>query len=204
MNFRGVCRFLVFIIFYLQSVNFPNAQSVQEMFTDLFYDSSPKLEIPYDFIKNKLQDGVWTRPELGYSFQFSNHPEDPSQFIRRERLSLKVMIPANPSAHLPVQFGPSLSAEFIRPFPKVNPLDAIKDVVTTSPPYGPSRVPFNSENAIKLKKEDYFSFTASLAFQIAPSIASAAGIDFIGNQAFIRYILSGTSRLKSIACLTIK
>ncbi len=197
MCFRGLGLFVVFLGFNFLGGVVANANSsASELFTDLFYDSSPKLEIPADFIKNKLQDGVWKRPELGYAFQFRNHPDDPDRFIRLETLNLTLVIPANPIAQVPVQLGPRFSAEFIRPFDKENPLTALKKSVTTSPPYGPSKVPYSYENALKLKKEDYFSFTASLAFQIAPSTAHATGIDFVGNQAFIRYILSGDFKVE--------
>ncbi len=178
-------------------LNFVHSKSlVPDMFSDLFFDNSPKLEIPADFINSKLEDGVWSRPELGYAFQFKNHPTDPQKYIRLESLNLTLAIPAVPSSGLPVQLGPKLTAEFIRPFDKVDPIRTAKDFILTSPPYGPQKVPYNYQNALNLKPNDYFSFTANMALQIAPSTAHITGVDFIGDLAFIRYIIFGDFKVE--------
>ncbi len=191
-------------IFFVLSISLVSqsvfAKPLGDMINDLFFDAEPSLEVPTDFISSGLTDGVWTKPKVGYSFQFTNYPGDPDQYLRREKLNLTLAIPVNLVENLPARLGPQLTAEFIRPFPKESIPKTAKTFVT-KPPYLPHQVPHNHENADRvLKPGEYYAFTASMAFQITPSTASATGLNFLnakmGVSAHIRYVVKGDFKVE--------
>lgn len=91
--------------------------------TGIFLDNDTEVKVPLDSLNDQLinksrNPNKWLQPSVGYKFQFMNYPGDPSRYLRRERLDLRLDIPRQLNGTISILAGPRVSAEFIRPFAK--------------------------------------------------------------------------------------
>lgn len=162
---------------------------------DLVTNNKAKISIkvPVDDLAKEANADKWLKPSLGYEFQFMNYPGDPSKYLRKETLNLRLRIPLALQDSLPMSMGPSLKSQFIRPFEKGDLKKIGEDFISDARPYLPTQAPHTPKKALALTEGDYYSFVTNMSFRLSPGTAMLQGIAFAGAHA--SYIVSGDFKI---------
>lgn len=166
-----------------------SANSARETITDQLVDR----EVQVPFPKIELSKSKWTRVRGRYELGFFPH-RDVEKYYRRESLDISLLLGSAMDDHLSVNFGPSVKAEFVRPFYRRDLLrDKKNNPYSNVSLYRPGDAPHSADKALALTPGEYYSFTARLGFQISGKDALGTGIAFIGPSA--TYAVHGDFKL---------
>ncbi|MCJ8276712.1 MAG: hypothetical protein HRT44_07140 [Bdellovibrionales bacterium] len=196
MFLKNLCLSLVSIMLLPLTAS---ADLSYRTFQELLVDHEVAIKTPRLRLERNNSSGFFRGVGIsaGYAVRFANHPNDPDLYYRKEILDASVTLRAALGDNLNLSFGPSVRAEFVRPFPidKLLKVErgAERGWYSNDLPYRPNQAPHTWEKALNLKQNEYYEFTGKLGLQVSSSQLTQSG--FLSVTPYANYFIHGDFKL---------